>query len=115
MKQYLDMNHALGALAVAAVVAICTWVFTVHADVAVLKAQQNSHEKLEAHKNTRQDQIIKLRGRVDGHEGLPAHPEAQKTLIQIQREQAAHTAEIKNVQKSVDRIIQLLQDGPRPR
>lgn len=115
MSRLWDQGNTLGYILGAVIIAVAGWVFTINADVRVLQNSHETHKSRPAHQNTRQEQITELKGRVDAHENLVVHPPAQLILTDIQTKQAAHTAELQTVQKQLDRILDALQNGPRPR
>lgn len=109
----LSLNTLLGSLATAIIVGLFSWVFTVNAQMQVLKANHDTHAARTAHKNDRQEQITSVTTAFHAHEGLAIHPEGQRTLTAIQTTQAAHTAELTAIQKSLDRIARSIANIPR--
>ena len=111
----LDQGNTVGYLVGAALVGLFGWVLTINADVRVIEDSYRTHATRPAHQNTRQDQITAIRGRIDAHENLTVHPPAQTILTNIQTRQAVHSTELEAIQKSLDRILTKLENGPRPR
>ena len=104
-----------GGLIAAIVISLFTWVFNVSADVHVLKTQHKEHVAQEAHVNTRQTQISELKGHLLAHESQLAHPDAQEIIIALQQQQASYRAEQQAIRRQLDRILDKLDNGPRPR